>query len=96
MKEITLLYSADQWLSRSSMNLIGVCSSRDIAINIAVIHAKENHHCVSVESLGEDECKDDDTDYIEDIAHEISYNGQFLGHGFGYHTETVYLNEARW
>lgn len=92
MDEVTLLYSADQWLSCSSMKLIAVCSSKNIAIDLAVEHAKEKFCCISVESLGENENKDDDTDYIEDIVHRISYYGQFNGHGFGYYTETVKMD----
>lgn len=95
MEEVVILYSADQWLSRSSMELIAVCSSDEIAIDLAVEHAKKYFRCITVESLGEEEEPDEDKDYIEDIISDMRRNGQFNGHGFGYHTETIIMDELQ-
>lgn len=94
MDEVVLLYSADQWLSCSSMEVIAVCSSMVAAIDLAIEDAKVYHGLISSESISEDEYNED-ADYLEDVIDGFHRNGQFNGHGFGYYTETVKMDELQ-
>lgn len=94
MDEVVLLYSADQWLSCSSMKVIAVCSSMAAAIDLAIEDAKVYHGLISSESISEDEYNED-ADYLEDVIDGFHRNGQFNGHGFGYYTETVKMDELQ-
>lgn len=93
MKVVVLLYSADQWLSRSSMNLIAVCSTKEVLVKNALKFAKDVFGCTSLNDLGDDDDRDDDKDYLEDIENALWTDGEFLGHGFGFYVEWVEIDE---
>lgn len=38
--KVHLLYSGDTWLSKFSLELLAVCSSKSVAISLATEHAK--------------------------------------------------------
>lgn len=42
MKNIYIVYETDAWLSYSSRDLIGVCTTHHKAVNIAKMHAKKH------------------------------------------------------
>ncbi len=45
--KVHLLYSGDTWLSKSSLTLLAVCSTKPVAISLAAEHANEGEEPLS-------------------------------------------------
>ena len=79
--EIKLVYRGDIWLTRSSLDLIGVCETKSIAVQMAKEDAAD---ALLFEKLG---------DAIS-FGNELYEKGQCVVNGVGYLIETAEMNKA--
>lgn len=52
-KKVYLLYSGNAWLNNSSLQLLAVCSTVEVAINLAETHSKDGEEPLDEEALEE-------------------------------------------
>lgn len=87
-KTAYLVYEGNQWLERSSLRIIAVCTSFEKAQEIVIKSLRDCEGIRYSEEYDEDEYDEHET-YLEDYEKELESNGQILGAGFGYLIEEV-------
>ena len=87
MKEVIVVYTADQWLSTDSLRVMAVCSQWSSVMDV-VKDILINNGLKEREELTEDE-----TESVEDYLAEFEKNRQCLCRTFGICMEVFGLNE---
>lgn len=86
--KIYLVYNGDGWLSKDSLNLVAVCTSKESAIEIVKQDAEKNYNLAWRDNIAEDYQNDDEI-YMEDVIEEIDQYNQVTALGWGYTIDTV-------